>query len=59
VRFTYTVSVEVSRIEGKFASRDELGEQIAEAIESADPGSLSGDNGGEYEVVSWEVTGND
>lgn len=55
MRFSYTVEVELERIEGRFASRDELGGQIIEAIESADPGSLDGDAGGSYEVVSWTV----
>ena len=50
------VSIEVQRTQGKFATRDELAEQIRDAIESADPGQLDGDNGGEYEVTSWEVT---
>lgn len=55
MQFTFTVSVELERSEGKFASRDELSEQIIESISSADPGSLYGDNGGIYEVVDWEV----
>ncbi len=51
----FRVIAQVERTEGKFASRDELSEQIAEALESADPSSLSGDNGGEYEVTDWVV----
>jgi hypothetical protein len=53
--FTFKVTVEVERVEGKFASRDEIMEQLADALESADPGAVSGDNGGEYEVTSWAV----
>jgi hypothetical protein len=57
--FSYTIDVEVDRSQGKFASRDELEDQLREAIndalESADPGTLEGEAGGEYETTSWEV----
>jgi len=53
--FRFVVSASVERTEGKFASRDELEQQLQEAIEGADPGSVSGDNGGEYEVTDWVV----
>jgi hypothetical protein len=56
MRFVFQVEIEVERTEGKFASRDELSEQLAEAIESADPGSVEGDNGGQYEVIAFEVS---
>jgi len=60
---TATVSVSVERTEGKFASRDEIGDQIQEALESevqqaieaADPGSYEGENGGQYETSEWSV----
>lgn len=55
MRFTFEVTVEVERTEGLFASRDELSEQMSDELENADPGSLDGDEGGQYEVVSWEV----
>ena len=55
MRFTYVIEVEVERDEGKFASRDELSEQIVSELESADPGSLYGDEGGEYSVSSFDV----
>jgi hypothetical protein len=57
MRYVFSVTVEVERSEGKFATRDEIGEQIAEAITEADPGNLTGENGGEYNVTVWEVTG--
>jgi hypothetical protein len=56
MRFTFTVDVEVDRVEGKFASRDELADQIMSELEAADPGDLTGDNGGTYEVTSFEVS---
>ncbi len=57
-RFTFLVEVEVERMEGKFASRDELADWLLEAIEGSDPGSFSGGQDGtsEYETVSFEVT---
>lgn len=58
MQFSVTINVEMQRTEGKFASRDELLEQIVEAIESADPGEVEGENGGTYEVVTWEVVHN-
>jgi hypothetical protein len=59
MRFLYLVTAEVERDEGKFASRDELAEQIISEIEGADPGSLSGDEGGAYSVVDWDVSEQD
>lgn len=56
MRFTYVIEVEVERVQGKFASRDELSEQIRGELEGADPMTVEGDEGGEYEVVSFEVS---
>lgn len=55
MQFTFQVSVEAERSQGKFASKDELAEQIQQAIDDANPQSLTGDNGGEYDIVTWEV----
>jgi hypothetical protein len=55
MKFEFKVTVEVERDEGKFESRDDLGEQIRDEIESADPGTLEGDNGGVYSTVAFEV----
>lgn len=55
MRFDFLVSVEVERTEGKFASRDDLGAQIADELENCNPSSLTGENDGEYEVVAWDV----
>jgi len=54
--FRFVVEAEVERTEGKFASREELSEQMRDEIEAADPGQLEGENGGQYEVTSWEVS---
>jgi hypothetical protein len=53
--FHFTVHVTIERTEGKFATKDELQEQIIEALESANPGAITGENDGEYEVTDWEV----
>lgn len=52
--FTFTVSVEVERVSGKFVSRDEIAGQIEEALTDADPQQISVDDG-EYETVMFEV----
>jgi hypothetical protein len=57
--FEFTVKVTVERESGKFASRDEIAEELRQAIEYADPGSVSGvgaDGDSEYAVTEWEVT---
>lgn len=59
MRFVFLVEVEVQRDEGKFASRDEVAEQLQEAIESADPGSVDGvgaDGASTYSTVDWSVS---
>lgn len=58
MRFSYVIEVEVERTEGKFASRDEVAEQLQEALEGADPSSIDGvgaDGTSSYEVSSWDV----
>ena len=54
---TITVTLELTHLSGKFATRDELVEQVVEAIEGANPDSLTGgaDGDSEYEVASWDV----
>ncbi len=58
-RFTVVLEVEVERVEGKFASRDEIAEAIQDALASAGEGeSLSGlgaDANSEYEITSSVV----
>lgn len=59
MKFKLVVEVEVERTEGKFAGRDEIEEQLVEAIEGADPGTVDGvgaDGASSYEVVAWEVS---
>jgi len=53
--FTLTVNVSVERTEGKFATKDELREQIIDAIDSANPQQIEGESGGQYEVTIWDV----
>ena len=56
MRFKFEVEVEVTRAQGLFATRDEIRDQIQEALEGADPGTYSGDGGGEYETTDWSVS---
>jgi len=53
--FQFIVDVTVEKTSGKFASKEELEEAITEAIADANPQSISGENGGEYEVTDWDI----
>ena len=55
MRFDIVVGAELERSEGKFVSRDELRDQLIEALEEANPGDLMGENDGQYMVETWEV----
>lgn len=55
MQLRFTVTVELSRESGKFASKDEFIEQIIAEIEGVDPGTLEGENEGVYNVDLWEV----
>lgn len=59
MRFKVELEIEVERIEGKFASRDEVAEALQEALADVSVGeSLSGlgaDGASEYEVSSAVV----
>ena len=57
-RFTFTVTVELEREAGKFASRDEISAALIEWLESADEGVVDGigaDGESSYTTISWEV----
>lgn len=57
-KFTFTVTVELEREEGKFASREEMADAIREWLEGADEGSIYGlgaDGESTYATASWEV----
>ena len=58
MKFTFTVTVEVERIEGKFAPKDEIADALRDEIESANPGSVDGvgaDGDTSYEVTEFTV----
>jgi hypothetical protein len=54
MRFKFEVEVEVERESGKFVSRDEIAEQLQEAIEGSDPGEAYVDDS-VYAVTDWSV----
>ena len=56
MRFTFTVEVEVNFTSGKFAARSDIADQIISELDNCNPGSLSTDNEGEYEVADWTVS---
>lgn len=58
MRFTFTVTAEVEREQGKFASRDEIQAEVQEWLESANQDEVSGigaDGDSIYNVIEWEV----
>jgi hypothetical protein len=58
MRFVFTIEIEVERTEGKFASREDLGQQLLDEFEGCgiDGLALEGENGGQYEVTDVSVT---
>lgn len=54
--FKFVVEVSLNRTQGKFAPRDDLGEEIRQAIDDANPGSINAGDDGEYDVESWDVS---
>jgi hypothetical protein len=60
MNFAFTITIEVDRVQGKFASRDEIEGLLIEAIEDIGATDLTGigaDGNSEYEIsdFSWEV----
>lgn len=53
------VEVEVERVSGLFASKEEITEAIISEIENANPGSISGvgaNGDSEYEITDFNVS---
>ena len=55
MRFTFHVSVEVNRQQGKFASREDIATELQQALDDANPGDLQVGDDGEYTVDDWTV----
>ena len=55
--FHFKVTVEVERESGKFMSRDEVQEQLQDALDSANPDTVDGGPDGDtvMNVIMWEV----
>ena len=54
--FRFVVTAEVERQEGKFASRDEITENIQQWLEEANEQTIDTEDDAVYEIVSWEVS---
>lgn len=52
---TFTIEVELQHVNGKFASKEELAEQIKDSIETSIESEYTGDNDGTYECTVNEV----
>jgi hypothetical protein len=56
---TFTVAADMKFSGGgPFASREDLTQQIQEALDEANPEELDAEEGATYEVTSWQVTAN-
>jgi hypothetical protein len=58
MRFLFEIEADVQRIEGKFATRDEIAEQIQGWLDNANEGLIDGvgaDGASSYEVIDWSV----
>lgn len=59
MHFTFNVEIDVERLEGKFASRDEISSLLYDAIEGAindaDMSGLGSDGNSEYEITDSNV----
>jgi hypothetical protein len=59
MRFKFEIEIEVQRVEGKFASRDEIEEFLQNEIEGALPSEVDGvgaDGSTTYEVIDSSVS---
>jgi hypothetical protein len=54
----FRIEVEIERESGKFASREEIGEKLIEAIEQADLSGLGADGDSEYVISGADVLSN-
>lgn len=52
--FRFVVTAELEKTSGKFVGKDELEEQLQNAIEGSDPGSVDVDDSS-YDVIDWVV----
>jgi hypothetical protein len=62
MKFQYVVEVEVERIEGKFAPKDEIANEIEDWLVGANQDSIDGigaDGTSEYEITDWSVMAQD
>jgi hypothetical protein len=55
MRIRAVIEIEVERESGPFRSKDALGEEVQQALESADYGSWDLE-GSMYNTVDWSVT---
>lgn len=55
--FTFTVTATLRRESGKFASRDQIADELREMISDADPGEISTGTDGDsvYVTDEWNV----
>lgn len=59
MHFTFNIEIDIERITGKFASRDEISglifDEISSAIDNLDLSSCGPDSASEYEISHYDV----
>lgn len=58
MKIEFTVAIEIERVQGKMVTKDELAEEIEQALDSANPGDISGigpDGNSSYEITDFVI----
>ena len=58
MQITLKITADVQRVRGKFASKEEVIQEMISQMESANPYTVTGigaDGESEYEIMEWEV----
>lgn len=55
MRYRFIVEVEAEHETGKFESRDDIGAELSDVLETANPEEITGSNDGLYTLVEWSV----
>lgn len=56
MKLVFKLEVEVERIRGKFASREDLATAIIDEVDGQNPGSVTTDSDAEYDIVEWFIS---
>lgn len=51
----FMITAELEKVDGKFASNDEIAEIIAAELDSSNPNEIVTEGDATYEIVDWSV----